>query len=65
MENGITLTRPPVFFLYERSTEEAVKADNEGSTDIDMAFPVPPGSMAGGGVSFLWGTRSRIVHKGH
>jgi hypothetical protein len=50
MENGITLTGPLVFFLYERSAEEAVNGDREGSADIDMAFPVPPGSMPGTGM---------------
>jgi hypothetical protein len=58
MENGITLTGPQVFFLYERSAEQAVKGDTEGSADIEMAFPVPPGSMPGtvlGGLSWRAG----------
>jgi AraC family transcriptional regulator len=67
VENSITLTGPPVFFLHERSAEEAVKADYEGSADIDMAFSVPPGSCRDReyGGCFSPGGRelARIVHK--
>jgi DNA gyrase inhibitor GyrI len=51
MEEGIPLTGPPVSVLHEGTAEEAIAADNEWRADIGLAFPVPPGSKPGPGMS--------------
>jgi len=67
MEKGIPLTGPPVFLCRERSKEEAMNADREGRADIEVAFPVPPGSRPGPGMNVYTlpgGRMARIVHLG-
>jgi len=51
LEKGVPLTGPPIFLCHERSKEEAMNADREGSADIGVAFPVPPGSRPGPGMN--------------
>jgi AraC family transcriptional regulator len=67
MEKGIPITGPPVFLCHECSKEEAMNADRGGSADIEVAFPVPPGSRPGPGMTVytLPGCRmARIIHLG-
>ena len=67
MEKGIPLTGPPVFLCHEQSKEEAMNADREGSADIEVAFPVPPGTLPGPGMmvyTLPGGRMARIVHLG-
>ena len=40
MEKGITIAGPPIFVMHECSAEEAIKADQEGTADIEIAWPV-------------------------
>lgn len=48
MEKGIPVTGPPIFLMHETSHEEALKADQEGNADIEIAWPVS-GKVAGRG----------------
>jgi AraC family transcriptional regulator len=67
MEKGIPLTGHPVFLCHESSKEEALTADREGNADIEVAFPVPPGSRPGPGMNVYTlpgGRMARIVHLG-
>ncbi len=38
--HNIPITGPPVSICHETTAEEAVKADEEGNADVDVAIPV-------------------------
>ena len=67
MEKGILLTGQPLFICHECSKEEAMTADREGNADIEVAFPVPHGTLPGPGMNVYTlpgGRMARIVHLG-
>ncbi len=67
MENNIAITGPPVFMCHERSKEAAMKADQEGSADIEIGFPVAQGTRPGPGMKVYTlpgGRMARIIHLG-
>ena len=64
---GIPILGPPVFVMHEASADDAMKADQEGTADVEVAFPVPEGTAPGPGmaVSTLPGGKmARTFHKG-
>jgi AraC family transcriptional regulator len=66
-ERGIPLTGPPVFVMHEITPEEAMQADEEGTADVEAAFPVPPGTVPGPGMrvyTLPGGRMARTFHKG-
>ncbi len=67
MEQGIPITGMPVFVMHEFSPEEAMKADEEGTADVEVAFPVPEGTKPGPGMNvytLMGGRMARTYHKG-
>lgn len=67
MEKNIPITGSPMFVCHEQSKEEAMTADREGSAEIEVAFPVPPGSIPGPGMSLYTlpgGRMARTIHRG-
>ena len=39
-QNGIQMIGPPMYICHEPSAEEAVKADKEGTADVEVAVPI-------------------------
>jgi effector-binding domain-containing protein len=39
-QNGIQMIGPPMFICHETTTEEAMKADKEGTADVEVAVPI-------------------------
>jgi AraC family transcriptional regulator len=67
LEKCIPLIGPPIFLCLEHSKKEALNADREGSADLEVAFPVPPGFRPGTGnerFTLPGGRMARIVHVG-
>lgn len=67
MEKGIAIIGPPVFVCHECSPEEAMKADEEGTADVEVAFPVPEGTLPGPGMQVYTlpgGRMARTYHRG-
>ncbi|MBN1195766.1 MAG: GyrI-like domain-containing protein [Methanomicrobiaceae archaeon] len=67
MGNTIPITGPPVFVMHENSPEAAMKADEEGTADVEVAFPAPPGTKPGPGMKVYTlpgGRMARTFHKG-
>ncbi|NYT07970.1 MAG: transcriptional regulator [Methanomicrobiales archaeon] len=67
MENSIPIAGPPIFVCHEFSKEEAMKADQKGRAEIEVAFPVAPDSRPGPGMNVYLlpgGRMARIVHRG-
>jgi AraC family transcriptional regulator len=67
MENNIPIIGPPVFVMHENSPDEAMKADEEGTADVEVAFPVLPGTRPGPGMNVYTlpgGRMARTFHKG-
>ena len=67
MKNGIAIAGPPVFLCHETSAE-AVKAANEaGTADVEVAWPVA-GDVKGAGeiraYTLTGGRMARILHRG-
>ena len=40
MEKGIQIQGPPLFVCHEWTKEEAMKADQEGNADVEVAVPI-------------------------
>jgi AraC family transcriptional regulator len=67
MGNNIPVTGMPTFVMHENSPEGAMKADEEGTADVEVAFPVPPGTTPGPGMNVYTlpgGRMARTFHKG-
>jgi AraC family transcriptional regulator len=67
MEQDIPINGPPVFVMHEFSPEEARKADEEGTADVEVAFPVPEGIIPGPGMkvyTLSGGRMARTYHRG-
>jgi len=67
MAHGAQFIGPPVCVMHELSTEAAMKADQEGTAVIDIAFPVAA-AVAGSDTvkcyKLAGGTMAKTVHKG-
>jgi AraC family transcriptional regulator len=66
-EQGIPLIGPPTFVMHEITPEDAMKADAEGTADVEVAFPVPEGTMPGPGMQVYTlpgGRMARTFHRG-
>jgi AraC family transcriptional regulator len=66
-EQGIPILGPPVFVMHETTPEDALKADEEGTADVEVAFPVPEGTLPGPGMGVYTlpgGRMARTIHKG-
>jgi AraC family transcriptional regulator len=66
-EQGIPILGPPVFVMHEITPEDAMKADAEGTADVEVAFPVPEGTVPGPGMQVYTlpgGRMARTFHKG-
>ena len=64
---GLKITGAPVFLCHEMTKEQAVKADSEGTADIEIAVPVSERREDEGDFRFYelpGGTMAKIVHKG-
>ncbi len=38
--HGAQFSGPPIFICHERTVEDVMKADKEGTADIEIAFPI-------------------------
>jgi AraC family transcriptional regulator len=66
-EHGIPLVGPPVFVMHEMSAEEAVKANEAGTADIEVAMPVGGEGKGEGDVKSYQlpgGKMATLIHKG-
>ncbi|MDN7023419.1 GyrI-like domain-containing protein [Methanoculleus sp. FWC-SCC1] len=67
MERAIPLLGPPVFVMHEVRPEDAMKADAAGTADVEVAFPVPEGTMPGSAMQVCTlpgGRMARTFHRG-
>jgi AraC family transcriptional regulator len=65
--HGIDIAGPPVFVCHETTPEEAMRADEEGAADIEVAVPILKRAEAEGPVTcteLSGGTMAVIVHRG-
>ena len=64
---NIRIVGPPVSICHEMSAEEAVKANEEGNADVDIAVPVS-GKITGTDdikcYELAGGKMAKIIHKG-
>ncbi|MDD1664655.1 MAG: GyrI-like domain-containing protein [Methanomicrobiales archaeon] len=67
IENGITIAGPPLFLCHEITPEAVMAADQAGSADVEVAWPVS-GKVEGAGEIRLYtlpgGRMARILHHG-
>jgi AraC family transcriptional regulator len=67
MANGIAIAGPPVFVCHETPPEVAMAADQAGTADVEVAWPVA-GAVKGAGeiraYTLPGGKMARIVHHG-
>ena len=66
-EKGIQIQGPPIYVGHEMSHEEAIKADQEGTADLEVAFPV--GGSVEATAEFKYyqlpgGKMAKTTHKG-
>lgn len=67
VSKGYQLQGPPVFVMHETGEEEAMKADQEGTADLEVAFPVAGKVEESGEYKYYelpGGTMAKMVHKG-
>lgn len=66
-QKKVQISWPPIFICHEMTPEEAMKADQEGSADVEVAVPI---SEKVGGTDEIksyelpGGRMAKIVHKG-
>lgn len=67
MSHGAQIIGCPIMMMHELGKDAAVKADQEGTAVIDVAFPVA-GPIEGGETVKCYelpgGTMAKVVHKG-
>lgn len=66
-ENDIPLLGMPVFIMHEKSAEEAMNADKDGTADVEVAFSVPEDAQPGPGMQVYMlpgGRMAQTFHKG-
>ena len=64
---GIRITGPPLFICHEMTEEEAMKADEEGNADVEVAIPVSERIEGTDEITcyeLKGGRMAKIVHKG-
>lgn len=64
---GAEFVGPPVFVCHEQSVEDVMKADQEGTADIEIVFPIKrkiEGSEDIKCYELPGGTMAKIIHKG-
>ncbi len=67
MEKGVTIAGPPIFVMHECSAKEAIKADQEGTADIEIAWPVQGKASETDEIKYYTlpgGKMAKIIHKG-
>jgi effector-binding domain-containing protein len=67
VKKGAEFTGPPVFVCHEKSVEEVMKADQEGTADVEIAFPVRDDIEESDEIKCYelpGGTMAKILHKG-
>jgi len=67
VEKGMQFQGPPVFVCHESSAEEVMKADSEGTADVEIVVPVSGKTEDTPDIKFYelpGGTMARIIHKG-
>ncbi|MGA1848960.1 MAG: GyrI-like domain-containing protein [Thermoplasmatota archaeon] len=67
MANNVTLKGPAMFISHEMSEEEALKAQEEGNADLEVAFPVvgsAPETEEIKCYELPGGTMARMMYKG-
>lgn len=65
--HGAEFTGPPIFICHERSVEDVTKADQAGTADIEIAFPVSKEIEETEDIKCYdlpGGTMAKIIHKG-
>jgi len=66
-EQGIPLLGPPIFVMHENNAEEAMAADQEGTADVEAAFPVPEATAPSPGMQVYLlpgGRMARTFYRG-
>ena len=64
---GIQILGPPMFVCHEMTPEEAMKADEEGNADVEVAVPVSEeleGTDEIGSYELPGGKMATLIHKG-
>ena len=64
---GAKFSGPPLFICHERTVEDVMKADKEGTADIEIAFPIQHEIEQTQDIKCYdlpGGTMARILHKG-
>ena len=64
---GIQIQGPPMFVCHEMTPEEAMKADEEGNADVEVAVPISEeieGTDEIGSYELPGGKMATLIHKG-
>jgi effector-binding domain-containing protein len=67
VEKGLEIRGRPTFVCHERSAEESIKANEEGTADVEVVIPVSAETEGSGEIQCYelpGGTMARTVHKG-
>jgi effector-binding domain-containing protein len=67
VSNGAEFSGSPVFVCHELSVEDVMKADQEGTADIEIAFPIKQEIEESEDIKcyeLTGGTMAKIIHKG-
>ena len=65
--NGAEFSGPPLFVCHERCVDEVMKANEEGTANIEIAFPIKKDIRGTDEISCYdlpGGTMAKIIHKG-
>lgn len=65
--HGTEFTGPPIFVCHEISVEDVMKADQDGTVDIEIAFPIKQEIEETEDIKcyeLQGGTMTKIIHKG-
>jgi len=66
-EKGITFNGPPFYLSHEKTQEESMKADREGTADLEVALPLPSEVEGTGEITCYrieGGKMAMVTHKG-
>ena len=67
VDKGIQIQGPPIFICHEKSAEEVMKADQESTALVEVAFPVADKADENDDIKFYdlpGGKMVKTVHKG-
>ncbi|KUG19870.1 MAG: GyrI-like domain-containing protein [Methanomicrobiaceae archaeon] len=67
MKHGVELAGPPIFLMHETGAEDAMRADQEGNADMEVAWPIAAAVEDAGEFrcySLPGGEMAMIVHRG-